>query len=120
MQSEQYFSRKQRALFVSSENLGWPWPPGSYAPVRIENTDMIGNRENLYIDAIIPMQILMVELITFESFIYNMVCFLSQYIKYMEHINCRNIFFYIKTIIVFMFLNKTFNININLKNINYT
>jgi hypothetical protein len=49
-----------------------------------------------------------------------MVCFLSQYIKYMEHINCRNIFFYIKTIIVFMFLNKTFNININLKNINYT
>ena len=63
MQSEQYFSRKQRALFVSSENLGWPWPPGSYAPVRIGNTDMIGNRENLYIDAIIPMQILMVELV---------------------------------------------------------
>jgi hypothetical protein len=63
MQSEQYFSRKQRALFVSSENLGWPWPPGSYVPVRIGNTDMIGNRENLYIDAIMPMQILMVELI---------------------------------------------------------
>ena len=85
MQSEQYFSRKQRALcpgkrafFVSSENLGWPWPPcpppRSYAPVRIGNTDMIGNlyidenmriyeHENLYIDAIMPMQILMVELI---------------------------------------------------------
>jgi hypothetical protein len=63
MQSEQYFSRKQRALFVSSENLAWPWPPGSYAPVRIGNTDMIGNRENLYIDAIMQMPILMVELI---------------------------------------------------------
>jgi hypothetical protein len=48
---------------VSSENLGWPWPPGSCAPVRIGNTDMIGNRENLCIDAIIPTQILMVELI---------------------------------------------------------
>ena len=65
MQSEQYFSRKQRALFVSSENLGWPWPPGSYAPVRIGNTDMIGNRENLYIDAIMPMQILMVSRVDF-------------------------------------------------------
>ena len=48
---------------MSSENLGWPWPPGSYVPVRIGNTDMIGNRENLYIDAVMPMQILMVELI---------------------------------------------------------
>jgi hypothetical protein len=43
----------------------------------------------------------------------NMVCFLSQYIKYTAQT-----VFYIKTIIVFMFLNKTF-ININLKNINY-
>jgi hypothetical protein len=33
---------------------------------------------------------------TFESFIYNMVCFLSQYIKYMEHINCRNSFFILR------------------------
>jgi hypothetical protein len=53
------------ALFVSSENLGGldPLAPGSYAPVRIGNTDMIGNRENVYIDAIMPKQILMVELI---------------------------------------------------------
>ena len=50
------------ALFVSSENLGG-LGPGSYAPVRIGNTDMIGNRENVYIDAIMPKQILMVELI---------------------------------------------------------
>jgi hypothetical protein len=38
MQSEQYFLRKQRALFVSSENLGWPWPPGSYTPLYVLGT----------------------------------------------------------------------------------
>ena len=70
-ESKGHFATRKRALFVSSENLGWPLPPlpppppppGSYAPVRIGNTDMIGNHENLYIDAIMPMQILMVELI---------------------------------------------------------
>ena len=59
-ESKGHFATGKRALFVSFDNLGWPWPPGSYAPVRIGNTDMIGNRENLYIDAIMPMQILMI------------------------------------------------------------
>jgi hypothetical protein len=43
MQSEQHFSRTQRALRHRKkgtfENLGWgglaPWPPGSYAPATI-------------------------------------------------------------------------------------
>ena len=50
-ESKGHFATGNRALFVSSENLGWPWLPGSYAPVRIGNTDMIGNHENLYIYA---------------------------------------------------------------------
>jgi hypothetical protein len=70
MQSEQYFSRKQRALLPQEKGrflcllktwggLGPPVP----TPLYVLGTLMIGNRENLYIDAIMPMQILMVELI---------------------------------------------------------
>ena len=70
MQSEQYFSRKQRALLPPEKGhflcLLKTWGglgPLVPTPLYVLGTLMIGNRENLYIDAIMPMQILMVELI---------------------------------------------------------